>query len=154
MVEKYRYLDKLTLEQIVLEHRILIVNDEESIREMLRINLVMRGYDVAVSPGNEGVHDLVKDFNPDVVITDIVLNVIDGFELCRKICSETNSSVIGINMRGIDSDMLECIEIGVSEFLNLPAGVDEILARVKAVLRSRRLLKNGKTFKYREWSAI
>ncbi len=134
--------------------RILIINDNESIRELLRINLFLRNYDAAAIPGKTNVFDLVNEFKPDIVIIDLMLNLIDGFELCRLICSETDFSVIGLNTRGNDSDKLDCLEIGVSDYLVLPIGIDEILARIKAVLRSRRFLREKSDYRYREWSAI
>ena len=117
--------------------RILIVNDEASLRDFFRINLQMRGYDVIDTMGTPEVLAAVEKGKPDLVILDLMVRGTDGFGLCRWICQSTRSSVIAFNMRGGENDLLRCLEMGVDDYLGKPIGVDELMARVRAVLRNK-----------------
>jgi len=134
--------------------RVLIVNDEAAIREFFRFNLAARGFDVMESQGNELVFSHIREFSPDIVILDIMANKIDGFELCNKICNETDASVIGFNMRGGDADMIRCLEMGVDDYFNRPLGVAELMTRIYAILRGKRFSSACDFINSREWSAI
>jgi DNA-binding response OmpR family regulator len=118
--------------------RVLVVNDEAAIRDFFRFNLQMRGYDVTDSLGHSEVFTLVEKEKPDLVILDLMVRGLDGFGLYRRICQSTRSSVIAFNMRGGEGDLLRCLEMGVDDYLGKPIGVDELMARVKAVLRNNR----------------
>jgi DNA-binding response OmpR family regulator len=121
--------------------KILIINDEAALRDFFRFNLQMRGYDVTDTLGLPDVYTLVEKEQPDLVILDLMVRGIDGVELCRRICRSTDSSVIAFNMRGGENDLLRCLEIGVDDYLGKPIGVDELMARVRAVLRNKRFIK-------------
>jgi DNA-binding response OmpR family regulator len=118
--------------------RILVVNDEAALRNFFRFNLQMRGYDVTATIGNPEVFALVEKEELDLVILDLMVRGVDGFGLCRRICQSTRSSIIAFNMRGGESDLLRCLEMGVDDYLSKPIGVDELMARVRAVLRNKR----------------
>jgi DNA-binding response OmpR family regulator len=119
--------------------RVLVVNDESALRDFFRINLKVRGCDVLVTLGSPEVLALLKKEQPDLVILDLTVRGVDGFELCRQICQASLTSVIAFNMRGNESDLLRCLEMGVDDYLGKPFGVDELMARVWAVLRRKRL---------------
>jgi DNA-binding response OmpR family regulator len=121
--------------------RILIVNDEAALRNFFRFNLQMRGYDVTTTIGNPEVFTLIEKGELDLVILDLMVRGVDGFGLCRRICQSTLSSIIAFNMRGGESDLMRCLEMGVDDYLGKPIGVDELMARVRAVLRNKRSLK-------------
>ncbi|GEM_PF-3498188 len=117
--------------------KVLIVNDEAAIRDFFHFNLQRRGYEVTDTLGTPEVMALVENEDPDLVILDLMVRGVDGFGLCRRICQSTRSSVIAFNMRGGESDLLRCLEIGVDDYLGKPIGVDELMARVRAVLRNK-----------------
>lgn len=123
--------------------RILIVNDEASLRDFFRFNLQRRGYDVTDAMGSPEVRGLVEKERPDLVILDLMVRGTDGFVLCRWICQSTRSSVIAFNMRGGENDLLRCLEMGVDDYLGKPIGVDELMARVRAVLRNKTSVGNS-----------
>jgi two-component system, OmpR family, phosphate regulon response regulator PhoB len=125
----------------VTRPRILVVNDESALRDFFRINLMVRGCDVLVSWGSPEVLAIMQKEQPDLVILDLTVRGVDGFELCRQICQSSSSSVIAFNMRGNETDLLRCLELGVDDYLWRPFGVDELMARVWAVLRRKRLVK-------------
>jgi DNA-binding response OmpR family regulator len=116
----------------VTRPRILVVNDESALRDFFRINLKVRGPEVLA---------IMQEEQPDLVILDLTVRGVDGFELCRQICQSSLSSVIAFNMRGNESDLLRCLEMGVDDYLGKPFGVDELMARVWAVLRRKRLTR-------------
>lgn len=120
---------------------ILVVNDEPAIRDFFRFNLQVRGYEVIDTSGTSVVLDIVKKEMPDLTILDLMVRAVDGFELCRQICAYSSSRVIAFNMRGGDVDLLRCLEMGVDDYLGKPFGVDELMCRVRAVLRCRRFIK-------------
>jgi DNA-binding response OmpR family regulator len=117
--------------------RILIVNDEAALRDFFRFNLQMRGYEVTETLGTPEVLLIVEKEQPDLVILDLMVRGVDGFGLCRRICQSTRSSVIAFNMRGGENDLLRCLEMGVDDYLGKPIGVDELMSRVRAVLRNK-----------------
>ncbi len=121
--------------------RVLVVNDEASLRTFFNFNLHARGYEVMDTIGSPSVFELVQNEHPDLVILDLMIQGIYGFELCRNICQHSNSSVIAFNMRGGDVDLLTCLNMGVDDYLGKPFGVDELMSRVRAVLRFRNLTK-------------
>ncbi|MBN1191206.1 MAG: response regulator [Dehalococcoidales bacterium] len=119
--------------------RVLIVNDESSLRDFFRINLKARGCDVSVTWGCPEVLAIIRKDSPDLVILDLTVRGVDGFDLCGQICQSSLSSVIAFNMRGNETDLLRCLEMGVDDYLWKPFGVDELMARVWAVLRCKRI---------------
>jgi two-component system KDP operon response regulator KdpE len=122
--------------------RILVVNDEQALRDFFRFNLNARGYEVSDTMGSPEVLNMVEKEQPDLVILDLMLEGLDGFQLCQQICQSSQSSVIAFNMRGGEADLLRCLEMGVDDYLNKPFGVDELMARVRAVLRHKRWNKS------------
>jgi DNA-binding response OmpR family regulator len=122
--------------------RVLIINEEMALRDFFRFNLQARGFDVSETEGNPVIFAMIEREKPDVVILDMMVNGTDGFDLCKKICDTGLSSVIAINMRGGEGELLRCLEMGVDDYLGKPFGVDELLARIGAVLRRRRWSKS------------
>lgn len=122
--------------------RILVVNDESSLRDFFSFNLKVRGCEVIATLGSPAVIQTVQKEQPDIVILDLNVRGVDGFELCREICRSSSASVIAFNMRGGESDLLNCLEMGVDDYLGKPFGVDELMARIWAVLRRRRKIRN------------
>ncbi len=122
--------------------RIFVVNDEAPLRDFFRINLKVRGYDVYDTMGNPDVLAMIEKQRPDLVILDLMVSGVDGFELCQQICESSLSSVIAINLRGGDADLIRCLEMGVDDYLGKPFGVDELLARIGAALRHRRWVRS------------
>jgi len=125
--------------------KILIVNDEAALRDFFRFNLQMRGYDVIDTLGSPDVYGLVEREEPDLVILDLMVRGTDGFALCQRLCQSAKSAIIAFNMRGGENDLLKCLEMGVDDYLGKPVGVDELMARVRAVLRNKRSLKTPST---------
>jgi two-component system phosphate regulon response regulator PhoB len=118
--------------------RILIVEDEESLTELLRYNLEAAGYDVeSVSRGDEG--DLrIREQAPDLVLLDWMLPGLSGMELCRRIRAREETvglPVIILTARGEEADRVRGLATGADDYIVKPFSVPELLARVRALLR-------------------
>jgi two-component system, OmpR family, KDP operon response regulator KdpE len=121
--------------------RIIIVNDYAPLRSLLRINLKVRGFEVTDCISTPEIFETIQKMQPDLVILDLILTGVDGFELCRQVCQTGLSAVIVINMRSGESEMLRCLEMGIDDYISKPFGVDELLARIGAALRHRKKVK-------------
>jgi len=120
---------------------VLVINDYAPLRDFFRFNLKARGYEVVDIISTPDVYVKIDQMQPDLLILDLMIGGTDGFELCRKVCSEGGSAVIVINMRAGDNDLLRCLEMGVDDYINRPFGVDELMVRIGAALRHRKKVK-------------
>jgi two-component system, OmpR family, KDP operon response regulator KdpE len=119
----------------VSRQHILVVDDEPAVRRTLRANLVARGYDVtAVETGEEGLDDLA-DHHPDLVILDLMLPGISGIEVCEAIRTISAVPVLVLSARGEEQTKVRALDLGADDYLTKPFGIDELLARVRALLR-------------------
>ena len=118
--------------------RIAVIDDEDSIRELLRFNLQKAGYDVIeASDGAEAVR-LITNELPDLVLLDIMLPAMDGFEVCRQLKADSAASRIPVLMvtgRDEEIDKVLGLELGADDYIAKPFSVRELMARIKAVLR-------------------
>jgi two-component system KDP operon response regulator KdpE len=118
--------------------RVLLVEDDPNIVDLIRSNLVVRGYQVDTSTTGEGVADRVGAEPPDVVLLDLMLPVVDGFELCRAIRERSEVGIIVVSARGREGDKVRALNLGADDYLTKPFGVEELLARITATLRRSR----------------
>ncbi|MGO8686263.1 MAG: response regulator transcription factor [Candidatus Dormibacteria bacterium] len=117
--------------------RILVVDDEPSITDFIQLGLHHEGYEVATAAdGRQGLR-AVDEFKPDLVILDIMMPRLDGFELCRAIAGEARRGIIILSARDETTDRVRGLELGADDYLVKPFEFAELLARVRAVLRRR-----------------
>jgi DNA-binding response OmpR family regulator len=115
--------------------RILIADDEPAIRKFVRANLEARDYEIILATdGNEAIGLIEKEL-PDLIILDIMMPKLDGFEVCHQIREWSQTPIIILSARGGEMDKVKCLEMGADDYITKPFGVDELLARVKAVMR-------------------
>ncbi len=115
--------------------RILVVDDEPSILKFLRANLESKGYEVlTVLDGAEALQIIEMEL-PDVVILDIMMPKMDGFEVCRRLREWSQIPIIMLSARGDESDKVKCLDLGADDYTTKPFGASELIARVRAVLR-------------------
>ena len=117
--------------------RILVVDDEEQNRKFLRRVLAPLGYEIGdACDGNEALEAIAKQ-EPDLVLLDVVMPGVDGYEVCRRMKSETRTRLIPIVMlTGLDrlADRIKGLDLGVDEFLTKPFNVMELTTRVRSLL--------------------
>jgi two-component system phosphate regulon response regulator PhoB len=122
------------------ERRVLVIEDEEDIRDLLSYNLQSGGYQVkSVETGQLGLA-AVDEFVPDVVLLDLMLPDVSGTEVCRRIRSRTDTSqpaIIMLTAKGEEIDRVVGFEVGADDYVVKPFSVRELLLRVNAVLRGR-----------------
>ena len=115
--------------------KILIVDDDSNISELLKMYFENEGYDVKIA--NDGIEGLnyFKIFEPDLVLLDIMLPKKDGWQVCREIREMSSKPVIMITAKGEVFDKVLGLELGADDFVVKPFDLKELSARVKAVLR-------------------
>jgi DNA-binding response OmpR family regulator len=117
--------------------RVLVVDDELTMREFLEMGLGYEGFDVrTVGDGRAGL-DLAQSWQPDLVILDRMLPSLDGLEVCRRLRAGGDVGVLMLTARGDVDDRVEGLEAGADDYLPKPFTFKELLARVRAVLRRR-----------------
>ena len=120
------------------EH-VLVVDDEPRYLGMIRFNLEAEGYRVAcAATGEEGL-TLLATRAPDLVVLDLMLPGVDGFEVCRRIREVSEIPIIMLTAKGADEDKVKGLRLGADDYVTKPFSAQELLARVKAVLRRTHL---------------
>ena len=118
------------------EHsRILVVDDETQITRVLRTTLSAQGYDVRVANDGEMALEIMKDWTPNLVISDLVMPNLDGIGLCKRIRQTSQIPVIVLSVRGQDRAKVEALDAGADDYVTKPFSVAELMARVRAQLR-------------------
>jgi len=118
------------------EHkRILVVDDEPQITRVLRTTLSSHGYDLRVANDGETALEIMKDWSPDLIITDLSMPNMDGLELCRRLRPSTKVPIIVLSVRGEERTKVQALDAGADDYVTKPFGIEELLARVRASLR-------------------
>lgn len=115
--------------------RILVVDDEKTIVKGLKFNLEKEGYEVFTAFTGEEALRLFQDENPDLIVLDLMLPEIDGFEVCRRIRKVSDVPIIMLTARGEDIDKILGLELGADDYVTKPFNPRELAARIKAILR-------------------
>jgi two-component system KDP operon response regulator KdpE len=115
--------------------RILVVDDETQITRVLRTSLSSQGYDIRVANDGETALEIMKDWTPDLVITDLSMPNMDGLELCRRLRPKAKFPIIVLSVRGEERTKVQALDAGADDYVTKPFGIEELLARVRANLR-------------------
>jgi two-component system, OmpR family, KDP operon response regulator KdpE len=114
---------------------VLVVDDEPQILRVMRASLPIRGYEVlTASSGEEALNQLSKQV-PDLVILDLAMPEMSGLEVCRRIREFSTVPIIILSAKGTESDKVAALDLGADDYVTKPFGMDELLARARAVLR-------------------
>jgi DNA-binding response OmpR family regulator len=118
--------------------KILVVEDDENIRRFIVINLEREGFDVIETPlGNEALSKAQKE-NPNLMVLDVMLPDMDGFEVCRRLRDQNSDiAVILLTARGQDMDKIMGLELGADDYLVKPFNPLELVARIRAIFPER-----------------
>ncbi len=119
-----------------MDKRILIVDDEIPIADILKINLEKEGYTTLVAHDGQTALELALSENPDAILLDVMLPKMDGFEVCRKIReNKLSTPILMLTARDEEVDKVLGLELGADDYITKPFSVRELMARVKANLR-------------------
>jgi len=122
--------------------KILIVEDEISLQETLAYNLKKQGYEVVIAGDGPSALEVVRSSKPDLILLDIMLPGMDGFEVCRKLRSEVSTPVLMLTARDDEIDRVVGLEVGADDYLTKPFSMRELIARVKAMLRRVKIIRD------------
>lgn len=118
--------------------RVLIVEDDPNIVDLIRANLGVRGFDTVVSLDGARVLRLLETDRPDIVLLDLMLPAADGIELCRQIRERSGIGIIVVSARRGERDKVAALNAGADDYMTKPFGIEELLARIAATLRRTR----------------
>lgn len=118
-----------------MPEKILIIEDESSLRETLAYRFQQEGYEVKTSANGGSGLDLARTWQPDLLLLDVMLPGLDGFEICRRLKAESNLPILLVTARGDEIDRVVGLEIGADDYITKPFSLRELIARVKTRLR-------------------
>ena len=117
-------------------HKILIVEDESNIRELVSYNLKNNNYKVIEAEDGKQGFEMAISENPDLILLDIMLPGMNGFDICRELRNRgSKTSIIMLTARNEDIDKVMGLEFGADDYMTKPFSIHELMARIKAVLR-------------------
>jgi two-component system alkaline phosphatase synthesis response regulator PhoP len=118
-----------------MSQRILVVDDEPSVTDLIAYNLRKALYDVQVAADGRTALHLAREYRPDLILLDLMIPEMDGLDVCRELRKSSDVPVIMITARGEELDRVLGLEIGADDYVTKPFSMRELMARVKAVLR-------------------
>lgn len=118
-----------------MDRKVLVVDDEKNIVDIIKFNLKKEGYEVVTAADGEEAVAKNKEENPDLILLDIMMPKMDGYEACKKIRETSATPIIMLTARAEEVDKVLGLEIGADDYVTKPFSVRELMARVKANLR-------------------
>src|SRR5512136_1175225 len=115
-----------------MPHRILVMEDEPSVTDLLAYNLRKALYDVQVAADGRTALCLAREVQPDLILLDLMIPEVDGLDVCRELRKTTNVPIIMITARGEELDRVLGLELGADDYVTKPFSVRELLSRIKA----------------------
>ncbi|TCO77938.1 response regulator YycF [Marinisporobacter balticus] len=115
--------------------KVLVVDDERSISEILKFNLEKEGYEVSVASDGEEAVQKAYQVEPEIILLDVMLPKMDGFQVCKKIRENFNMPIIMLTAKEEEVDKILGLELGADDYITKPFSMRELLARVKANIR-------------------
>jgi len=132
----------------VKKGRVLVVDDEEQIRRAVGRALTARGYVVEMAADGETALSVVRTFDPDLVVLDLNLPGIDGLLVARQLRTWSSVPILVLSVREDEADKVAALDIGADDYLTKPFGTDELMARVRALLRRAGALEPMKPVRF------
>ncbi|MBQ4094348.1 MAG: response regulator transcription factor [Oscillospiraceae bacterium] len=117
------------------KHTIMVVDDEKNICELMRLYLEKEGFAVTIANNGSDAISLIRQSRPDLVLLDIMMPVIDGWEVCRQVREFSTVPIIMLTAKGETFDKVMGLDLGADDYIVKPFDTKEVVARVKAVLR-------------------
>ena len=124
-----------------MSYSVLVVEDEITLQETLAYNLKRQGYTVLTTDNGRTALKLARENKPDIILLDVMLPGMDGFEVCRILRQELSTPVLMLTARAEEVDKIVGLEMGADDYLTKPFSMRELLARVKALLRRVEIIR-------------
>jgi two-component system KDP operon response regulator KdpE len=115
--------------------RVLVVDDEPQITRVLRTSLGAQGYDVRIAGDGEAALEIMKDWVPHLVVTDLAMPNLDGVSLCRRVRAFSQIPIIVLSVRGQEQAKVGALDAGADDYVTKPFSINELTARIRAHLR-------------------
>ena len=123
-----------------MSRKVLVVDDEQNIVNIISFNLKKEGYEVLNAFDGEEALKIIFEEDPDLILLDIMMPIMDGYEVCKKVREKLNTPIIMLTARAEEVDKVLGLELGADDYVTKPFGTRELMARVKANLRRRELM--------------
>jgi two-component system OmpR family response regulator len=121
--------------------RVLVVEDDQTLLGVLQYNLRKEGYDVLMAADGAKGLETARSYKPDLVILDVMLPKLDGYEVCRILRKETTVPILMLTARIEETDRVVGLEVGADDYVTKPFSMRELMARVRAMLRRAEMAK-------------
>lgn len=118
---------------------VLVIEDDPNIVDLLRSNLMVRGFQVEATSNGLEAAAMVETFEPEIVLLDLMLPDADGFDICRELRQQFDVGLIVVSARTREHDKVRALNLGADDYITKPFGVEELLARMTATLRRSRV---------------
>ena len=128
---RWEWLEETTM----ANEKILVVDDDQNICELLRLYLTKEGFQVTLASDGEDALEKYAQIKPDMVLLDVMMPRLDGWEVCRRIRKQGDTPVIMLTAKGETFDKVLGLELGADDYIVKPFDSKEVVARIKAVLR-------------------
>ena len=129
---------------MAVKQKILIVDDDANIAELISLYLLKECYDTKIVEDGESALREFKTYQPNLILLDLMLPGIDGYQVCREIRTQSNVPIIMLSAKGEVFDKVLGLELGADDYIIKPFDSKELVARVKAVLRRYQIMKPEK----------
>jgi two-component system KDP operon response regulator KdpE len=123
------------MENSLVKSNILVVDDEPQITRVLKTTLSSHGYGVRTASDGEEALQIMKDWSPDLIMTDLRMPNMDGLELCRRVRAQSRTPIIVLSVKGEEGIKVEALDAGADDYVTKPFSVNELLARIRATIR-------------------
>lgn len=124
-----------------MSEKILIVEDEITLQETLAYNLKRQGYEVETAADGMTALQIARQSHPDLIVLDVMLPGMDGFEVCRLLRQEMSTPILMLTAKDDEIDRVVGLEVGADDYMTKPFSMRELIARIKAMLRRVRMIK-------------
>lgn len=121
-----------------MSQKVLVVEDDNNIAELLRLYLQKDGFEVSHAADGGKAVEMAKEIQPDLVLLDIMLPVMDGWQVCREVRAVSDVPIIMLTAKGETYDKVSGLEMGADDYVTKPFGTSELLARIRTALRHTR----------------
>src|SRR4030065_2865201 len=125
----------------MISNNILIVEDDANLLETIKYNLRKEGYDVVTASDGEQAIEAARRGKPDLILLDIMLPKLSGFEVCRILRKEMTSPILMLTAKADETDKIVGLEIGADDYVTKPFSMRELIARVRAMLRRAKMVE-------------
>lgn len=127
--------------EMAMSEKVLVVEDDANLLETLKYNLKKESYDVVTAADGEQAVEVARREKPDLILLDIMLPKLSGYEVCRILRKEMTSPVLMLTARAEETDKIVGLEIGADDYVTKPFSMRELIARVRAMLRRTRIME-------------